>query len=384
MGAFTSADIQKYQARYALPKTKPGYQAIRTGRKGPTVIKTPKKDNSSIWSFRQFDPDNSPVPRIGHCTIPVPQFNGVVICYGSSIEQTLLSDFWYLDLNANAWIEKSVDQSSTSPRTGAKGVLINNEIWVFGGSNESGLLADLHVINVADGSIRRPDTSGPEPSPRVNHVMSFYDNKLLIYSGTAETVLSDLYILDISTLTWTQIDINHGRSSAAYCLFDNYLYVYGGSTTPGFLRFDFQNDGEIVPVSGVVPHSSITNATLVPFDRYILLYGGDLEGEQEEESSYAPVYLFDVDSNQWSIFPVAPDYESTSIKDGEVDKNGNFRLPLVAQSTGVYNPISREVHIFMGYPPPTSPMESILEISTPLSSLHIQADMLQVLRRCFH
>ena len=384
MGAFTSTDIQKYQARYALPKQKPGYQSIRTGgKKGPTVLKTPKKDNSSIWFLRQFDPDNCPAPRIGHCSVPVPQYNGVVVCYGAT-EHTLLSDFWYFNLTTHTWMQKAVDQSATSPRTGAKAVIIDNELWVFGGSNESGLLSDLHVVNLADGSIRRPATNGPEPSPRMNHVMSYHDNKILIYSGTAETVMTDLYILDIPTLTWQQIDINHGRSSASYCMFDNYLYVYGASTTSGFLRFDFKNDAELIPVSGMVPSSAITNAVLVPFDRYILMMGGDQQAEHEDDRPFAPIYLYDVDASQWSIFPVAPDNDTTSIKDGEVDKNGNFRLPLVSQATGVYDPIDREIHIFLGYPPPNSPLESVFEISTPLSSLHIQSDMLCALRQYFH
>ena len=381
MGAFTSTDIQQYQARYAIPKTKPGYSSIKPGRRGPTVIKTPKKENNGIWMFRPFDPENCPVQRIGHCTINVPQFNGVVICYGCSSEQTLLSDLWFFNFVTNTWMEKQIDQSSTSPRAGARAVIIENELWVFGGSNETGILDDLHVINLVDGSIRRPDTNGPQPSPRVNHVMAAHGNKILIYGGSSETVLSDLFILDTTTLTWTQIEISHGRSSASFCMFDGQLYVYGGSSTPGFLRFNFSNnDGEIVPVKGIIPSSAITNATLVQFDRYFVLIGGDFQEEHEEESSFAPIYLYDIDQELWSIFPISPDYETTSVKDGELDKAGNFKLPLVSQCTAVYDPLDREIHIFMGYPPPNSPLESVIQISTPLTALHMQTDMLAVLR----
>ncbi|EAY13220.1 Kelch motif family protein [Trichomonas vaginalis G3] len=381
MGAFTSEDIQAYQAHYAMPKRPPGYQSIRTSKKNTISIQQAVRKNAGVWCIRNFD-SLTPSPRTGHCSVFGPQFNYVVVCYGNTPTEQLLNDFWYLDLNSNKWTQINVQDADLQPRTGARAVLIGIDLWIFGGTTETAFLNDLHVVNLQTGAVTRPQTTGDAPTARTNHIMAYNKGKIIVYSGSDVTVLSDMYILDVESLHWTQVNLNVGRSGACSAMIDNKLYIYGASQTPGFLVFDFQpNDGYIQKVSGTCPPSTVTNATLVPFDNYLLLIGGETRDDTQGDSQFAPIYVYDIEKSHWDIFNIQPDNVTTLQHDGTVDKNGNFIIPTTSQSTSVYNAITREISIFLGTPGLNPPNQYVIVAANALSSLHMQKDLLSMLYR---
>lgn len=378
MGAFTSEDTAAYCAHYAVPKKEPGYQSIRTSKKKVSTLKTFKKPNAGMWTIKAFD-SITPSPRTGHCTVVVPQLARVYVFYGQAPDETILSDFWYLDLRTNKWTQMDVDQQAVSPRVGARAVLVGNEICVFGGANEVNFVDDFHCINIHNGAVTRPELHGDPPSPRINHVMAFNGTKILVYSGIDVTVLTDLYILDVESRTWSNIKLDHGRILASYAVADSHLYVYGASNTPGFLVFDFSlNDATMLNVSGVVPPSTVTGASLIPIDRYLLLVGGEVHNEMEENIPFAPIYVFNLDTSQWSILPVQPDNVTTNPSDGYLDRNGDFLVPVCKQSSVAYNEPGREVVVFLGSPSTNPPTAYSIKIGNPLATLHLQNDMLSM------
>lgn len=381
MGAFTSEDIRAYQAHYAMPKRPPGYQSIRTSKKSTVSMHKTVRKNGGVWVLRNFD-QPCPGPRVGHCSVYVPQFNYVVICYGTSPDEQMYNDFWFLDLNTNKWTQINVDSSAVPPRSGARAVLVGIDLWIFGGTSDSAFLDDLHVVNLQTGVVTRPKTTGDAPCPRTNHIMGYYEGKILIYSGSDVSIHTDMYILDIETLHWTQVNLNHGRSAACSAMIGDKLYVYGASQTAGFLVFDFQPaDGVVLKVSGVCPPPTVTNASLVPFDDYLLLVGGESGDDSQGDNQFSPIYFYDIEKSQWNIFNIQPDNVTTSQHDGAYDKNGYFLVPTISQATAAYNAPNREISIFMGEPHADPPSQYVITASNALAALHIQKDMLDMLPR---
>jgi hypothetical protein len=207
--------------------------------------------------------------------------------------------------------------------------------------------------------------------------MATNGNRIIVYSGCDATVLTDMYILDLETMVWSALKLEHGRSQSSFAVADSHLFVYGASNTPGFLVFDFAlNDAVMLNVSGIIPPSTITGSSLIPIDRYLLLVGGDAYTEIDDNVPFAPIYVFNIDTKQWSVLPVQPDNITTNPSDGYVDKNGDFLVPVCKQSSVVYHDSLREVVVFLGSPPANPPIAYAIKVANPLATLHLQNDMI--------
>ena len=385
MGAFTSEDTAAYCARYATHKKEGNYKTIKSGSNSLQTFQSNfQRSFAGVWKMRPFEGE-TPSPRMGHCTIVSIELNKVFICYGiSPTNNEIFSDFWALDLKSNAWEKLNVDPSQVTPRFGCRSCLVGDEIWIFGGSDDTNFIGDLHCVNIRTGAVRRPETTGNAPSPRIHHVMAYSNNSLLVYSGADATLLTDLYVLDLQTMHWETITVDHGRSQAAYSVIDSHLYVYGATQTPGFLVFDFSlRDAHSIATSGIVPPSTLTDAILVEVDHYLLLVGGDNRNDVDDSIHFAPIYLYNIETSQWSILPIQPDNITTNPSDGHFDKNGNFLCPLCRQSSVAYNENERELIVFLGSPPTIPPVSYIITLSKPLAYQHLQDDLLSMFRNTF-
>ena len=385
MGAFTSEDTAAYCARYAAHKKESGgYKSIRTGNQSlHTFNSNFQRSFAGTWKIRPFE-GQTPAPRMGHCTVVSKELDKIFICYGiSPTNNEIFSDVWALDLKTNQWEQLNIDTQIT-PRFGARACLIKDEIWIFGGSDDTNFLGDLHCINIITGAVSRPETTGRGPTPRIHHIMEYSNNKLLVYSGADTTLLTDLYLLDLETMEWDAINVDYGRSQAAYSVIDSHLYVYGATQTPGFLVFDFSlHNAQSISTSGVVPPSTLTDAVLVPVDNYLLLVGGDNRNDVEDAIHFAPIYIYNIESSQWSILPIQTDNVTTNQSDGHFDKNGNFLCPLCRQSSIAYDENARELVVFLGSPPTIPPTSHIITLAKPLAYQHLQDDMLAMFRKTF-
>jgi len=380
MGAFTSADIQKYQARYSTPVRPAGYCTIGESKKNRCTIQVKKLEGGGVWEIRPFH-SITPSPRIGHCMVYDSANDLAAISYGAAPDNRLLCDFWVIDFCKNEWIMIKVNENDVSPRVGAAAVLINDEMWVFGGSNEQGYLDDLHIINLTNGHVRRPNTEGPVPEPRMNHVMAYHNGIIMVYGGKNDAILQKLHFLDISTLSWTEVNVADSCVSASVAMYQSKAFVYGGRKSTGFLAFDFSfSDASVIPTSGKGPSPSIINSSMVAVDKYIMLIGGESMAPDEKDMQFSPIYMFDPETRQWFVISIRPDCLTTSIKDGEIDSNGEFLLPLCTQSSAIYREKQREVAVFLGLPQNDPPVLFVIQIMEPLSSLHLAKDMVSMLK----
>lgn len=126
-------------------------------------------------------------------------------------------------------------------------------IYIFGGVVAAGISGTLAVLSEhkEEHSYEKAKTTGEEPCARYQHTMNYCEalNALVIYGGKNDsmlkygeeaTVLNDLYILPLETMTWVRVDTDRPlerRARHSADILGEKLYVFGGI------------DGSSVPLS---------------------------------------------------------------------------------------------------------------------------------------
>ncbi|CDW53853.1 Kelch 5 and Kelch 1 and Kelch 4 and Kelch 3 domai n containing protein [Trichuris trichiura] len=159
-------------------------------------------------------------------------------------------------LQCSSWQWKKVTPVCTRngkpppcPRMGHSFTLGNGRIYLFGGVTNDGphplnsqlrFLNDLYVLELRLGSFGMrwscPRILGSSPSPRESHSACFYDPggkpQLFLYGGTSEQPLGDVWILDISCMSWFSPQISGVPSSPRTMhsanVIGNKMYIFGG------------------------------------------------------------------------------------------------------------------------------------------------------------
>ncbi|CAL5415731.1 unnamed protein product [Camellia sinensis] len=143
-------------------------------------------------------------------------------------------------------------------------VRANSVLILFGGENaKRKKLSDLHVLDLKSLTWLPLHCTGQGPSPRSNHMVALYGDKmLLIFRGASKSkTLNDIYSLDFETMIWSRIKIRgfHPSPRAGCCgvLRGTKWYIAGGgSRKKQMLIFDVLKQEWSVSVAS--PPSSIT------------------------------------------------------------------------------------------------------------------------------
>lgn len=90
------------------------------------------------------------------------------------------------------------------PRDSHSAVLVGCRMIVFGGTNGSKKVNDLHVLDLGTKEWIQPECKGSPPSPRESHTATIVgDDKIVIFGGSGEgeaNYLNDLHVLDLKTI----------------------------------------------------------------------------------------------------------------------------------------------------------------------------------------
>merc|ERR1712106_222801 len=147
-----------------------------------------------------------------------------ILVFGGMVEYGKYSAELY-ELQASRWEWKRVkprpprNGPPPCPRLGHSFTIIGNKVYLFGGlandsedpkNNIPKYLNDLYTLELRPNSSVMswdiPDTYGVPPPPRESHTGCAYTSKdkpkLVIYGGISGTRLGDLWILDITSMTW--------------------------------------------------------------------------------------------------------------------------------------------------------------------------------------
>lgn len=146
------------------------------------------------------------------------------------------SDVLMLNLETMVWNTLASTGQGPGPRDSHSAVVLGHRMIVFGGTNGSKKVNDLHILNLATKEWTQPECTGTPPSPRESHTATLVgDEKLVVFGGSGEgkgNYLNDLHVLDLNTMRWTspevKSDIPVPRDSHSSLAIGKKLLVYGG------------------------------------------------------------------------------------------------------------------------------------------------------------
>ena len=136
--------------------------------------------------------------------------------------------------NNFSWFSSTVDNNihAPSPRYGHSGWEHEEKLWIFGGSGVSptGYLNDngdfdfdhnnqLLCFDPSEAKWSNPQCSGSVPTPRKGHTTTRIKNIVWMFGGYnrhMNTTSSELYQLDMHSLTWTQIQTDIPKPQELY------------------------------------------------------------------------------------------------------------------------------------------------------------------------
>lgn len=333
---------------------------------------------SGIWSVE--DPTSQAIPqsRTGHFSCYSESLKVAIIGFGVGGDGQYYDDIWLSNPLARFWTKLSTNGQAISPRSGSRATVIGNTLFIFGGSHEPIFYNDLYSVDLSTGLVNLIQTNGTPPSPRTSTIFSSSSDgqEIILWGGYDGSWPSELYILDLNTFTWSsyQQDIS-GRSNIAYTTIGDSIFAYGSSKTGGLLVIDIKNRiARIQHTTGPEPSPTITDAALVKFDNFLMFIGG------KAASQSTLMYALNLDSFRWFLFHILPDGSTVSAVDGFINELGLFMLPRIHSTGAIYQPESREIIAFLGYPLRNPSTLFILNVGEALSLLHLRSDMLQTIR----
>ena len=108
------------------------------------------------------------------------------------------------------------------------------KMWVFGGKTAMGYCNVLLCFNPSTNEWTKPKCSGSVPSPRGEHATTWVKDKVWLFGGTNGGFLDDLFEVDMSSLTWTQIPTTQPRPKgrimfSLIAITESKLLLHGGA-----------------------------------------------------------------------------------------------------------------------------------------------------------
>ena len=330
---------------------------------------------NAIWSVRPLD-SVSPINRTGYISAYDPENDCAYIGYGCTESKQHIVDLWRLDMKTRRWKEIQIENNKVTPRAGARAVLVGNFLWVFGGFYNKQYLGDLHCINLLTGAIVHPQTTGQGPKNCSGHSMNYVNGKIVIFGGYNNGSIEQCCILDLRTMAWTSIETKLTKFSHASTVYNNEVYLYGGSKTNAMIKINPQTK-EIFSLAsfGHFPSYTMTKSSMVTVGKYIVQIGGVAKAGQQ----FSAIRVYDIERGLWSKLPISPDNTSTLLCDGEIDQDGYFNLPSCYDVTLVYREQEREIVALEGKPFNNPPYLAVLSLGEATPELNLHSDLLSML-----
>jgi N-acetylneuraminic acid mutarotase len=150
------------------------------------------------------------LPREGHSAVTVG--NTMIVFGGISYAYSPFDDVWTYLSAENRWERNKIQGSKPAPRWMHTAVLHTasggkRSMWVFGGMTHQYVpLNDLWKLNIESMSWEHPEITGFAPFPRMLHVAVIIEDSMFIHGGSANNLLlEDFHKYDAKTNTWTEM-----------------------------------------------------------------------------------------------------------------------------------------------------------------------------------
>lgn len=167
---------------------------------------------SLTWSKVEgttFDSQNAstitPPPCAGHSMVSWE--NKIISIAGYTKDPSEIIHVKEFNKQTCAWSSKKTYGKAPISRGGQSATLVGTTLVIFGGEGaKKTLLNDLHILDLESMTWDEIDTVGVPPSPRSDHSSAVYNERyLLIFGGGSHsTCFNDLHILDMDNMEWSK------------------------------------------------------------------------------------------------------------------------------------------------------------------------------------
>ncbi|CAL0308562.1 unnamed protein product [Lupinus luteus] len=178
-------------------------------------------------------------PCAGHSLVP--WGNKLLSVAGHTKDPSEVIQVKAFDLQTSTWSDLKTYGKSPVSRGGQSVNLVGSSLIVFGGQDaKRTLLNDLHILDLETLTWDEIDAVGVPPSPRSDHTAAVHvERYLLIFGGGSHaTCFNDLHVLDLQTMEWSrpiqQGEIPTPRAGhAGVTVGENWFIVGGGDNKSG-------------------------------------------------------------------------------------------------------------------------------------------------------
>ncbi|WOL15837.1 acyl-CoA-binding domain-containing protein 4 [Canna indica] len=144
-------------------------------------------------------------PCAGHSLIP--WGNKILSVAGHTKDPSETITVMEFDLQTCLWSKLKTYGKPPISRGGQSVTLVGDTLVIFGGADSKrSLLNDLHILDLETMTWDDYDAIGTPPSPRSEHAAACHaDRYLLIFGGGSHaTCFNDLHVLDLQTMEWSR------------------------------------------------------------------------------------------------------------------------------------------------------------------------------------
>ncbi|CAN8269904.1 unnamed protein product [Cochlearia groenlandica] len=178
-------------------------------------------------------------PCAGHSLIPWD--NKLLAVGGHTKDPSESMQVKVFDTHTCTWSVLKTYGKSPVSRGGQSVTIVGKTLVIFGGQDaKRSLLNDLHILDLETMTWDEIDAAGVSPSPRSDHAAAVHAERyLLIFGGGSHaTCFDDLHVLDLQTMEWSrpaqQGDAPTPRSGhAGVTIGENWFIVGGGDNKSG-------------------------------------------------------------------------------------------------------------------------------------------------------
>ncbi|WZZ63106.1 hypothetical protein YC2023_063213 [Brassica napus] len=186
--------------------------------------------------------ETSPIllsPCAGHSLIPWE--NKLLSIGGHTKDHSESMQVKVFDTHTSTWSMLKTYGKPPVSRGGQSVTVVGKTLVIFGGQDaKRSLLNDLHVLDLETMTWDEIDALGVSPSPRSDHAAAVHAERyLLIFGGGSHaTCFDDLHVLDLQTMEWSrpaqQGEVPTPRSGhAGVTIGENWFIVGGGDNKSG-------------------------------------------------------------------------------------------------------------------------------------------------------
>lgn len=157
--------------------------------------------------------------------------NGELYLFGGRNQDILYNNMWIFNVEREIWRLETMTGELPTPRFSFASDVDGNALIVFGGEDTSGLKNDIFIYNSLNKVWKKltPKTSiMPRPSKGACLVFNF--PLVYIYGGTTDSgVSNELWLFDIGSLEFKKISEKESRSYAKCYIYNNIFYILEGN-----------------------------------------------------------------------------------------------------------------------------------------------------------